>query len=200
MSTDIVISPVTFASQELALRLEQRWRFVVIDAGKVLVHGEPFATFDKRGGRVVLSPLGSREVVRWVAWAIQSICPEAQAIDEEASPSGITEEPMSADDLAKTVSGILAARNDAIAKEADPSGNAHEAVALVTYLVKRELLELSGPVAAVVRAIVPALRDVDEEVGARLEEVLLDLDEVEELFAGAEELTKIVTNNDHIFR
>lgn len=200
MTTDLVVSPVTFASAELALRLNQRWRFVVIEDGKVLVHGEPFATFTKRGGRVSLGPLGSRDVVRWVAWAIGDLCPEAEAIDEEASPARIADEPMSADEVEKVVQGRVALRNDAIAKEADPTGNAHEAVALVTYLVKRGLLELSGPIAAVVRAVAPVLRDVDEDIGIRLEDALVDLDEVDEVFADADQLAKIVNQNEHIFQ
>jgi hypothetical protein len=200
VTTNVVISPVTFASQELGLRLNHRWRFVTIEEGKVLVHGEPFATFTKQGGRVTLGAIGSRDVVRWIAWAIQTICPEAEAIDEEASPPRIVDEPMSSDEVEKTVLDGVARRHDAIAKEADPSGNAHEAVALVTHLVKRGLLELAGPIAPVVRAVAPVLREVDEDIGTRLEDVLVDLDEVEELYADADQLSKIVSNNDHIFR
>lgn len=199
MSSDIVVSHVTFSSREIGPRLAQRWRFVAIHAGKVLIKDEPIATFDKTGGTVTLSPLGPREAVRWLAWAITEICPEAEAYDEEASPPTITAAPMPDDDVEKLAEDIVLARNDAIAKEADPSGGAHEAVALVVYLVKRELLELAGSTAAVARAVMPLLAKVDDEIGGKLEDVLLDLDEVEELYADGDQLTKIVQNNDHIF-
>lgn len=196
MSSDVIVSHVTFSSQELALRLNQQWRFLEVDRGKVSIHGEPIAEFVKRGPSVLLTPLGGRESVRWVAWAIQSICPDSEASDGQAR---IVDEPMSPDDVEKAAHDVVAARQAALAKEADPSGGAQEAVALVTYLVKRGLLELCGPIAAVVRAVAPVLRDVDETVGNKLEDVLLDLDEVDELFAAADELTKLIHNNDHIF-
>ncbi len=200
MSSDIIVSHVTFSAQELALRLKHEWRFLVVERGKVLIHGELIAGFDKRGARVTLSPHGPRELVRWVAWALQSICPGAQADDDEADPSSISSEPMPSDDAEKMARDIVANRHAAIAKEADPSGGAHEAVALVTYLVQRKLLELNGPMAEVVRAVFPLLKDIDDDIGAKLEDVLLEVDEVDELFADADELTKLVHNNDHIFR
>jgi len=199
VSSDIVVNHVTFSSRELGPRLSQRWRFVSIEGGKVLLADEPMATFGKRGGTVTLSPIGPRDAVRWVAWAITEICPEAEAHDEEASPSRITEAPMTDDEVVKLAEDVVLSRNDAIAKEADPSGGAHEAVALVTHLVKRGLLELGGSTAAVARAVMPLLLEVDDGIGARLEDALLDLDEVEELYADGDQLTKIVQNNDHIF-
>lgn len=199
VSSEIIVSHVTFSAQELALRLNQRWRFLVIEKNKASLHGEPIAEFDKRGGRVTLSPTGPRELVRWVAWAIQDICPDSEASDEAATPSAIPDEPMTVEEVEKAAKDIVGGRHAAIAKEADPAGGAHEAVALVTYLVKRGLLELCGPTAMVARAVFPLLQEVDETIGARLEDVLLELDEVDELFAEADELTKIVLDNEHIF-
>ncbi len=106
---------------------------------------------------------------------------------------------MTTEQVQKQAHGIVAARLAAIAKEADPEGRAQEAVTLVTYLVKKGRLELCGSVAAVARAVFPIMQDVDNEVGQKLEDALLDLDEVDELFADAEELTKLVHANDHIF-
>jgi len=106
---------------------------------------------------------------------------------------------MAVDEVEKMARGIEAARRTAIAKEADPAGGAHEAVALVLYLVKKEKLELAGPPAAVARAIFPLLRDVDATIGDKLEDALLDLDEVDELYADASELATIVQQNRHIF-
>jgi hypothetical protein len=197
--SDVIVSNVTFSFQELGPRLGQQWSFIDIEEGKVRVHGEPLARIDKRGARVALTPIGPREAVRWLAWAIQSICPDAEASDEEAEPARIGEEPMTAEALEKVAKDIVAARLDAIAKEAAPDGGAHEAVALVTYLVDRGLLELAGPAASVARAVMPLLQDVDGEIGSRLEDALLDLDEVDELFADADELAKVVRNNAHIF-
>lgn len=199
MSSNVIVSHVTFSAQELGPRLNQRWSFLVIERGKVRIHNEPIADFDKRGARVSLSPVGPRELVRWVAWAIQTICPDSEAVDEDASPPRIIDEPMSAEDAEKMARNIVASRHDAIAKEADPEGRAHEAVALVTYLVKRGLLELCGPTAAVARAIFPLLQNIDDTIGSKLEDAFLELDEVEELFAETDQLTKIVLNNDHIF-
>lgn len=198
MSSDIVVYHVTFSSQELGPRLEHQWRFLTVDKGQVSIADEPIAAITKRGGTVTLAPLGPREAVRWVAWAIQEICPGAEAEDPEASPSRIQQAPMAAEEVEALAGGIVAARRDAIAKEADPSGGAHEAVALVSYLVKRELLELDGPMAPVAREVMKVLQDVDDTVGARLEDVLLDLDEVDELYADGDQLTKIVLHNDHV--
>jgi hypothetical protein len=199
VSSDVIVSHVTFSLQELALRLNQKWRFLVVEKGKASIHGEVVAEFAKRGPTVLLTPTGPREPVRWVAWAVQSICPDSEASDDEASPPRIRDEPMSPDDVEKMARDIVAARHAAIAKEADPSGGAHEAVALVMYLVEKGRLELCGPMAAVARAIFPLLKDVDEAIGTKLEDALLDVDEVDELFADAEELTKIVQTNQHIF-
>ena len=194
--SDVLVMHVTFSSQELALRLNQAWRFVTVRGGKVLIEDEPVATIDKRGARVTLSPLGPREPVLWVAWALQSICPGSEAMDGETR---VVDEPMTPDEAEKAGRAIRLARYDAIAKEAVPEGGGHEAVALVTYLVKQGHLELAGSTASVVRAIFPLLREVDENVGAKLEDALLDLDEVDELFAEAEQLTKIVMSSEHIF-
>jgi hypothetical protein len=199
VSSDVIVSHVTFSAQELGLRLNQNWEFLTIERGQVFIHEEPIADFEKRGPSVFLTPIGPREAVRWIAWAIQSICPDSEANDEDADPSRITDEPMPADDAEKTASDIVGARLAAIAKEADPAGGAHQAVVLVTYLVKKELLELCGPTAAVARAVFPLLTDVDDTIGSKLEDVLLDLDEVDELFADAEQLTKLIQANDHIF-
>lgn len=199
MSSDVIVSLVTYSAQELVLRLNQKWSFLVIERGEVLIHGEPIAGFDKRGARVMLSPRGPREAVRWVAWAIQAICPDAEASDEEATPSRIVDEPMTTEAVENTARDIVVARLAAIAKEADPEGRAHEAVALVMYLVKRGLLELCGPPAAVARAIFPLLQDVDDTIGSKLEDVLLELDEVDELFGDADELTRLIKDNNHIF-
>lgn len=196
MSTDVIVNHVSHSSQELTLRLNHRWRFLVIERGKVRIADEHVADFKKRGPTVILTPVGPRECVRWVAWAVQEINAEAEAFDGEER---ITEAPMSDEEVEKAARDIVAQRHAAIAKEADPSGGAHEAVALVTYLVKRKLLELCGPTAAVARAVYPVLANIDENVGSKLEDVLLDLDEVEELFAEPEELTKLIQNNDHIF-
>ena len=107
---------------------------------------------------------------------------------------------MSPEEAEKKAKSIVGARLAAIAKEADPEGRAQEAVALVMYLVKRELLELCGSPASVARAVFPLLQDeIDESIGSKLEDVLLELDEVEELYAETEQLSKIVRNNDHIF-
>ena len=191
---------VTFTSRELGLRLNQKWSFVSIRGGEVRIHDELIAKFDKRGGKVVLSPAGPRELVRWVAWAIQDLCPDSEAQDDEATPSDIKEAPMSPEEAEKKAKSIVGARLAAIAKEADPDGRAQEAVALVMYLVKRELLELCGSPASVARAVFPLLQDeIDESIGSKLEDVLLELDEVEELYAETEQLSKIVRNNDHIF-
>jgi hypothetical protein len=199
VSTDLIVSHVTFSAQELVLRLNQKWGFLAISRGKVHIHDEPIAEFEKRGPTVSLTPTGPREAVRWVAWAIQEICPDAEASDPEVDPPRISEAPMSDEEAEKAVKTLVGARLAAIAKEADPEGRAHEAVALVTYLEKRKLLELCGPVAAVARAVFPLLQNVDDTVGSQLEDVLLDLDEVDELFAEAEQLTKIILANDHIF-
>jgi len=197
--TDIVVNLVTFSSQELGLRLAQRWPFFVVEGRKVLIYQEHVADLDKRGSTVSLKVRGPRELVRWVAWAIQEICPDAEAIDEEGEPAKLAAEPMAVDEVEKMARGIEAARRTAIAKEADPAGGAHEAVALVLYLVKKEKLELAGPPAAVARAIFPLLRDVDATIGDKLEDALLDLDEVDELYADASELATIVQQNRHIF-
>lgn len=198
MSTDVIVSFVTFSSQELTLRLNQRWSFLSIEKGQVCMFGEPIADFDKRGGSVRLQPLGPRELARWAAWALQDICPDAEANDEEADPSRIVDEPMTVEEVERMARGIDAARRAAIAKEADPSGGGHQAVALVLYLVKRELLELTGSTAAVAGALVPLLQDVDDKIGTKLEDALLDLDDVDELFADADELGKIVQENRHL--
>lgn len=192
----MIVSYVTFSAQELRLRLTQRWRFLVVERGQVRIADEHIADFAKRGPTVTLTPIGPREIVRWVAWAVQEICPDAEAHDGEER---IAEAPMSDEEAEKAARSLVAARNAAIAKEADPSGGAHEAVALITYLVKKKQLELAGPVAAVARAVYPLLKDIDETIGAKLEDALLDLDEVEELYLGADELTKLIQNNDHIF-
>ncbi len=197
--SDVIVAHVTFSAQELGLRLNQRWDFLTIERGKARLHGELVAEFDKRGPRVLLSPRGPRELARWIAWAIQEICPEAEALDDEATPPRIVDEPMTIEDVEKKARGMVSARLAAIAKEADPDGRAQEAVALVTYLVKRGRLELCGPVAAVARAVFPLMQQVDDTIGAKLEDVLLDLDEVDELFADADELTKLIHANDHIF-
>lgn len=201
VTSDVTVSHVTFSAQELVLRLNQHWSFLVIDNGQVRVHGEPLAHFAKRGPRVVLTPMGPREVVRWIAWAIQSICPDAEAEDPDASPSRITDEPLTAEAVEQAARDIMAARLVAIAKEADPAGGAHQAVVLVTYLVKKGLLDLAGPTASVARAIAPLLnaREVDDTIGTKLEDLLLDLDEVDELYADADELSRIVHRSDHIF-
>ena len=200
MSSDVLVQFVTFTSRELGLRLNQKWSFVSIRGGEVRIHDELIAKFDKRGGKVVLSPAGPRELVRWVAWAIQDLCPDSEAQDDEATPSDIKEAPMSPEEAEKKAKSIVGARLAAIAKEADPDGRAQEAVALVMYLVKRELLELCGSPASVARAVFPLLQDeIDESIGSKLEDVLLELDEVEELYAETELLSKIVRNNDHIF-
>ncbi len=78
VSSDVIVAYVTFSAQELGLRLNQRWDFVAIEKGEVRIHGELVAKFDKRGPRVLLSPHGSRELARWVAWAIQAICPDSE--------------------------------------------------------------------------------------------------------------------------
>lgn len=199
VASDLIVTGVTFSSQELGPRLQQRWPFLSIEEGKICVHGEPIARLEKRGARVVLIPIAAREAVRWVAWAIQDICPDAEASDEDATEPGITEEPIAAEAVEKIARDMAAARIDAIAKEAAPAGGAHEAVALVTYLVDRGLLELAGPAAPVARAVVPVLKDVDDRVGKKLEDLLLELDEVDELFADADELAKIIRSNAHIF-
>jgi hypothetical protein len=199
VSSDIVVHHVTYSSQELTLRVTQRWRFLVIDQRKVLIHGEPIAGFAKRGARVTLTPIGPRELVRWVGWAIADICPGAEAVDDEAEPPVISEAPMSDEEAEKAAKEIVGARHAAIAKEADPEGGAHEAVALISYLVDKGHLELAGPMAPVARAIFPILSKVDDTIGSRLEDVLLELDEVDELFADADVITKIVLANDHIF-
>ena len=98
--------------------------------------------------------------------------------------------------LCRDSSNVQDQRNAAIAKEADPEGRAHPAVALVNYLVKRELLELGGSPVPVVRAIFKLLQEPGEDVGSQLEDALLDLDEVEELYADTDQLTKIVLAND----
>lgn len=199
VTTDVIVSHVTLTSREVALHLKQQWRFLHVASGQVRVGKEPVASFDKRGGTVRLTPLASRDAVRWIAWAIQEICPDAEAIDEEADPPRITEAPMSAEEVQQVARSIVADRRAEIAREADPSGGGHEATALVTYLVEQEKLEIDGPIVPIVRAVVPLLQDVDESVGAKLEDVLLDLDEVGELYADADELTKVVMNNDHVF-
>ena len=198
MQADIVVSFVTFSSQELSLRLSQRWRFVAVERGQVHLFGEPIADIDKRGPTVRLRPHGPRELSRWVAWAIQTICPDSQATDDQADPPEIVDEPISEDELEKVARGIVGARRAAIAKEADPEGGAYEAVALVLYLVDQKLLEVGGSTALVARAVAPVLQDIDETVGAKLEDVLLEHDDVEELFAEAEELAAIVRENRHI--
>jgi hypothetical protein len=198
VSSDLIVSNVTFSSQELGPRLNHRWSFLAIDEGKVSIHDEPIARFDKRGARVTLGPVGPRDAVRWIAWAIQDLCPDAEANDPDAEPSRIVKEPMSAEAVEKLVQDIVGARLDAVAKEVAPAGGAHEAVALVTYLVKRGLLELAGPPAPVARAILPLLLNVDDTIGDKLEDVLLDVAEVDELFADAEQLGKIVSRNAHI--
>ena len=197
--SDIVVHHVTFSSQELVLRLTQQWRFLVVESGQVRVFDEPIAEFEKRGARVKLTPIGPRDLVRWVAWAIQSICPGAEAEDLQAEPSTFAEAPMTDEDVETTARKMVSSRLDALAKEADPAGGAHEAVALVLYLVKRELLEVTGSVAVVARAVAPLLREVDDTIGSKLEDVLLDLDDVDELFAEPDELTQIVTDSRHIF-
>lgn len=199
MPTDVDVANVTFSFQELGPRLEQRWSFVSVAEGRVRIAGEPIARIEKRGPRVTLIPVGPREPVRWIAWAIQAICPDAEANDEEAEPSRIAEEPMTEEEVQEAARSLAAARLDAIAKEAAPSGGGHEAVALITYLVDRGLLELAGPVAPVARAVVPLLEKVDDQIGTKLEDVLLDLDEVDELFGDADELRKIVADSAHIF-
>ena len=199
MSSDVIVSYVTFSSHELALRLSQRWRFLVVEQGKVCLAGEQVAAFDKRGGTVRLTPTGPRSCSRWVAWAIQEICPDAEALDDQADPQRISEEPMTAEEAQEAARSVVTARITAIAKEADPGGGAQEAAVLVTYLVKRGLLELAGSTAAVVRAVMPLLHEADDTIGAKLEDVLLDLDEVDELFGEADDLTRLVLNNDHIF-
>lgn len=197
--TDVVVSHVTLTSREVALHLRQRWRFIHVAGGEIRIGREPIASFDKRGGTVRLTPVGPREAVRWLAWAIQEICPDAEAHDDEADPPAIADAPMTAEEVQKLAESIVAERRAAIAREADPSGGGHEAVALVSYLVEKEKLEVDGALVPVVAAVVPVLREVDEEVGSKLEDVLLDLDEVGELYADADELTKIVMNNDHVF-
>jgi hypothetical protein len=197
--SDVIVSNVTFSSQELGPRLQQRWPFLSIDEGQVRVHGEPLARFEKRGARVTLTPVGPREAVRWVAWAIRTLCPDAEATDEDASPPGITSEPMTAEEVEQLARDIVAARLDAIAREVSPAGGAHEAVALVSYLVGRGLLELAGPMVPVARALVPLLSDVGDDIGDKLEATLLDLDEVDELFADADELANIIRSSAHIF-
>ena len=106
---------------------------------------------------------------------------------------------MTVEEVEKMALGIEAARRSAIAKEADPAGGAHEAVALVLYLVKTEKLELGGSTAMVARAIFPLLQEVDDGIGGKLEDALLDLDEVEELYADGDELSEIIRQNRHIF-
>jgi hypothetical protein len=54
--------------------------------------------------------------------------------------------------------------------------------------------------APVAREVMKVLQKVDDTVGARLEDVILDLDEVDELYADGEQLTKIVLNNDHVLK
>jgi hypothetical protein len=196
--SDVVVQHVTFSSQELALRLNQQWRFLTVAKGQVAIGGEPIARIDKRGARVALTPIGPREPVRWIAWAIQSICPDSEAFDDESDPPHISDEPMTPEDVEMAGENIVAERLAAIAKEAVPDGGAHETAALVAYLVKEGHLELAGPMATVVREVFPVLRNVDDTIGSKLEDVLLDLDEVDELFAEAEELTKIVLGNEHI--
>jgi hypothetical protein len=60
------------------------------------------------------------------------------------------------------------------------------------------LAAAAAGVAAIPRAILPLLKDVDDTIGEKLEDVLLDVDEVDELFADAEQLAKIVSRNAHI--
>lgn len=199
VSSEIIVSQVTFSSQELALRLNQNWRFLSLKKGQLCIDDEAVAAFEKRGANVWLRPIARRDYVRWTAWAIQSICPGAEARDEEAEEPLIAEEPIGDEEAAKAGQAIVAARLGAIAKEADAEGRAYQAVVLLTYLVKKELLEVGGPMAAVAKAVFPLLEDVKEGIGAKLEDVLLDLDEVEELYADGEQLEKIVLNSDHIF-
>ena len=199
VSSDVIVSHVTFSSHELALRLTQKWRFLVIEGGKVHIAGEAVATFDKRGGTVRLTPTGPRECSRWVAWAIQEICLGAEAVDDQADPPRISEPPLTAEEVQEAAQRVVKERLAAIAKEADPAGGAQEAAVLISYLVKRGLLELAGPIAVVVRAVMPLLHEADDTIGKKLEDVLLDLDEVDELFGEADDLTKLVLNNDHIF-
>jgi len=73
VSSDVIVSHVTFSAQELGLRLNQKWEFLTIKQGQVFIHEEPIADFEKRGPSVFLTPTGPREPVRWFAWAIQSI-------------------------------------------------------------------------------------------------------------------------------
>ena len=103
------------------------------------------------------------------------------------------------EELVAMTHGLVNARHAAIAKAADPEGRATEAVALITYLQRRGWLELCGSPAAVARAVFPLLQQVDGTIGTQLEDVLLDLDEVDELFADADQLTKVIHNNEHIF-
>lgn len=193
-----MVHDVTFSSQELVLRLNQRWRFLSVRDGQVRIVNEPVAAFEKRGAKVTLKPIGPREAVRWIAWAIQEICPGAEAADDDVEPPTIAEAPMDDEEVQKVARDIVAQRHSAIAREADPNGGAHEAVALVSYLVKRGHLEVSGSVASVARAVMPCLDEVDDTIGERLEDVLLDLDDVEELYAEADEMTKLVLRNDHV--
>ena len=197
--SDVIVSHVTFSSQELGLRLNHKWSFVEIARGKVRIHDEHIADIDKRGARVTLKPVGARESVRWVAWAIQDICPGAEASDDEAEPARIVEQPMTVEELVAMTHGLVNARHAAIAKAADPEGRATEAVALITYLQRRGWLELCGSPAAVARAVFPLLQQIDGTIGTQLEDVLLDLDEVDELFADADQLAKVIHNNEHIF-
>lgn len=193
-----MVHDVTFSSQELFLRLNQRWRFLSVEGRVVRIVDEPVAEFEKRGAKVTLKPLGPRDAVRWVAWAIAELCPGAEAADDEADPSRITSAPLGDDEVQALARDIVAQRHAAIAREADPKGGAHEAVALVSYLVKKGHLEVSGEMAAVARAVMPCLETVDDTVGQRLEDVLLELDEVEELFAESEDIAKVVLRNDHV--
>ncbi len=181
------------------MRLTHRWPFLTIERGEVFIHGEAVGYFDKRGPTVLLSAGGQRmRLLRWVGWAIQEICPDAQAEVPSEDNATIGEEPEPVEDIERAALGLREARFIAIAKEADPSGGAREAVKLVTYLVERELLEVTGSVAQVAKAVAPLLDEVDDSLGQRLEDVLLDLDDVDELFAEAAQLSKIVENNDHI--
>jgi len=193
-----MVHDVTFSSQELVLRLNQRWRFLSVRDGQVRIVNEPIAAFEKRGAKVTLKPIGPREAVRWVAWAVQEICPGAEAADDDADPPTIGEAPLTDEEVQQVARDIVAQRHAVIAKEADPGGGAHEAVALVSYLVKRGHLEVCGSTAVVARAVMGCLQEVDDTIGQRLEDVLLDLDDVEELYAEADEMTKLVLRNDHV--
>lgn len=199
MSADVVVHHVTYTARELGMRLTHRWRFLSVEEGEVLIHGERVAQLDKRGPRVQLYRGIRPDLVRWVGWAIQEICPGAEAEDPNAGDEAIKKPPLADDDVEGLVLGMREARLEAIAKAADPSGGAREAVGLVTYLIERGRLEVSGSVANVARAVAPLLVHVTEDIGSQLEEALLEVDDVDELFADAEELRRVVENNEHIF-